>query len=174
MLSCCGEFNDALATYILQNREAVLERNREIVFRNMAIAQEWIDSEPRVTWQAPKGVSVAYIQWDIPMDDEEFCIKLLKEEGVLLVPGNRFELPGGARLGYCAPEPVLREGLARLGRALRQFDQPPLCSPWLVGSMRPVRDGRHFTSSETSALTFVSGADDWGRPSYLGAALCAK
>ena len=42
--------------------------------------------------------------------------------GVLLVPGNRFELPGGARLGYCAPEPVLREGLARLGRALRQFD----------------------------------------------------
>ena len=38
-------------------------------------------------WQAPKGVSVAYIQWDIPMDDEEFCIKLLKEEGVLLVPG---------------------------------------------------------------------------------------
>ena len=87
MLSCCGEFNDALATYILQNREAVLERNREIVFRNMAIAQEWIDSEPRVTWQAPKGVSVAYIQWDIPMDDEEFCIKLLKEEGVLLVPG---------------------------------------------------------------------------------------
>ena len=97
MLSCCGEFNDALATYILQNREAVLERNREIVFRNMAIAQEWIDSEPRVTWQAPKGVSVAYIQWDIPMDDEEFCIKLLKEEGVLLVPGNRFELPGAAR-----------------------------------------------------------------------------
>ena len=58
----------------------------------------------------------------IVMDDEEFCIKLLKEEGVLLVPGNRFELPGGARLGYCAPEPVLREGLARLGRALRQFD----------------------------------------------------
>lgn len=103
MLSCCGEFNDALATYILQNREAVLERNREIVFRNMAIAQEWIDNEPRVTWQAPKGVSVAYIKWDIPMDDEEFCVKLLKEEGVLLVPGNRFELPGGARLATARP-----------------------------------------------------------------------
>lgn len=55
-------------------------------------------------------------------DTKLICIKLLKEEGVLLVPGNRFELPGGARLGYCAPEPVLREGLARLGRALRQFD----------------------------------------------------
>ena len=121
MLSCCGEFNDALATYILQNREAVLERNREIVFRNMAIAQEWIDNEPRVTWQAPKGVSVAYIKWDIPMDGLA-TRNALEMLGVLLVPGNRFELPGGARLGYCAPEPVLREGLARLGRALRQFD----------------------------------------------------
>ena len=119
---CCGEFNDALATYILRNRETVLARNREIVFRNLAITQEWIDAEPRVTWQAPKGVSVAYIQWDIPVDDEAFCIQLLKEQGVLLVPGSRFELPGGARLGYCAPEPVLREGLARLGAALRQFD----------------------------------------------------
>lgn len=30
---------------------------------------------------------------------------------MLLVPGNRFELPGGARLGYCSrPEPVLQRG----------------------------------------------------------------
>lgn len=52
---CCGEFNDALATYILQNREAVLERNREIVFRNMAIAQEWIDSEPACDLAGAQG-----------------------------------------------------------------------------------------------------------------------
>ena len=41
---------------------------------------------------------------------------------MLLVPGSRFDLPGHARLGYCAPEPVLRAGLAGLGRALRRFD----------------------------------------------------
>ena len=45
-----------------------------------------------------------------------------KGKGVLLVPGSRFDLPGHARLGYCAPEPVLRAGLAGLGRALRRFD----------------------------------------------------
>ena len=56
------------------------------------------------------------------MDDEAFCLKLLRERGVLLVPGGRFELPCGARLGYCAPEQTLREGLARLSEALREFD----------------------------------------------------
>ena len=51
-----------------------------------------------------------------------FAERLLEDEGVLLVPGSRFDLPGHARLGYCAPEPVLRAGLAGLGRALRRFD----------------------------------------------------
>ena len=56
------------------------------------------------------------------MDDEEFCLKLLRERGVLLVPGSRFELPCGARLGYCAPKETLREGLRLLSEALREFD----------------------------------------------------
>lgn len=119
---CDGVFNDALAVHVLRNREKVLERNRAIVFNNLAIAQEWVDNEPRVSWVPPKGVSTSYIQLDIPIPDEQFCIDLLKNQGVLLVPGSRFELPRGARLGYCAAEPTLREGLARLSAELRKFD----------------------------------------------------
>ncbi|WP_233540867.1 hypothetical protein [Collinsella sp. AM17-1] len=47
----------------------------------------------------------------------------MAERGVLLVPGSRFELPCGARLGYCASEDVLREGLKLLGEALAEFDR---------------------------------------------------
>ena len=63
----------------------ILERNRAIVFGNRAIAQAWVDEEPRVRWVSPKGVSTSYIQFDIPMDDEEFCLKLLRERGVSCV-----------------------------------------------------------------------------------------
>ena len=119
---CSGVFNDALATYVLRNREAIVERNLSIIRKNRAITQEWIDSEPRVSWVPPKGVSVSYIRLDIPEDDEKFCLDLLRDEGVLLVPGSRFDLPRGARLGYCAPEATLREGLKRLSGYLRKFD----------------------------------------------------
>ena len=119
---CDGVFNDALAVHVLQNRDKVLERNRAIVLNNLAIAQDWVDGEPRVSWVPPKAVSTSYIQLDIPVDDERFCIDLLHDQGVLLVPGSRFELPRGARLGYCAQEDTLREGLKRLSAALRQFD----------------------------------------------------
>ena len=56
------------------------------------------------------------------MDDEAFCRKLLATRGVLLVPGSRFELPCGARLGYCAQEETLRRGLDELSCALRELD----------------------------------------------------
>ena len=117
-----GVFGDVLATYVLEHRDAVLERNRRIVSGNLATVQAWIDRTPRVRWTAPHGVSTSYIQLDIPMDDETFCLQLLEERGVLLVPGSRFGLPRGARLGYCAPDDVLREGLARLGAALEEID----------------------------------------------------
>ena len=119
---CGGVFNDALATYVLEHKDKILERNRKIVFGNRDIAQAWIDTQHRVSWTAPRGVSTSFIQLDIPEDDEEFCKRLLSERGVLLVPGSRFEFPCGARLGYCASEDVLREGLRLLGEALAEFD----------------------------------------------------
>ena len=119
---CNGVFNDALAIHILRNKEKILARNRGIVMNNLAITQNWIDSESRVSWVAPKAVSTSYIQLDIPVNDEEFCIDLLKNYGVLLVPGSRFELPCGARLGYCASEQTLRKGLSLLSEALHAFD----------------------------------------------------
>ena len=120
---CGGVFNDALATYVLEHKDKILERNRKIVFGNRDIAQAWIDTQHRVSWTAPQGVSTSFIQLDIPEHDEEFCKRLLAERGVLLVPGSRFELPCGARLGYCASEDVLREGLRLLGEALAEFDR---------------------------------------------------
>ena len=81
---CGGVFNDALATYVLKHKDKILERNRKIVFGNRDIAQAWIDTQHRVSWTAPQGVSTSFIQLDIPEDDEEFCKRLLAERGVLL------------------------------------------------------------------------------------------
>ncbi|MEE8824659.1 capreomycidine synthase [Lentilactobacillus sunkii] len=119
---CCGVFNDMLATYVLRNRDKVLKRNRKLVLNNLKIYSDWIDSEPRASVIMPQGVSTSFPKLDVPEDIEQFCIRLLKEEGVLLVPGNRFDMPGHVRLGYCAQEDTLREGLKRLSKFMRQYD----------------------------------------------------
>lgn len=119
---CAGVFDDYLATYILENKEAVLERNRKIVTENLEVVKKWVENEPKVSLIYPKYVSTSFIKLDIPVDTEEFCIKLLKEKGVLLVPGNRFDMPGYARLGYCTHKDILEKGLERLSEYLRKFE----------------------------------------------------
>ena len=118
----CGVQNDLLATFALENRGAVLERNREIVFRNLQIADEWVGTQPRASWQRPRGVTTGYLRLDIPQNDVDFCLRLATERKTLLIPGGCFDLPRGARLGYCAREQVLREGLRRLAAALAEYD----------------------------------------------------
>ena len=51
-------------------------------------------------------------------DERLFCERLLAEHDTAVVPGSFFEAPGWVRLGFGVDEPILREGLAALGRAL--------------------------------------------------------
>lgn len=119
---CAGVFDDYIATHILKNKDRVIERNKKIVSENLQIVKDWVAKEPRVSLVVPKKVSTSFIKLDIPEETEQFCIRLLKEKGVLLVPGNRFDLPGYARLGYCTDKATLIKGLSELSEFLRQFD----------------------------------------------------
>ena len=120
---CAGVFDDYLAVHVLKNKELVLERNSKIVHTNLEIVKEWVKNEPRVSLIFPRYVSTSFIKLDIPVPIEEFCIDILKEKGVLLVPGNRFGVPGHARLGYCTHTNVLKNGLKELSVYLRKFDK---------------------------------------------------
>ena len=46
---CAGVFDDMVATLVLENKEAILERNRQIVEENLALMDEWIAKEPKAS-----------------------------------------------------------------------------------------------------------------------------
>ncbi|MFC2550351.1 MAG: aminotransferase [Streptococcus sanguinis] len=119
---CAGVFDDFLTTHVLKHRDAVLSRNSKIVDQNLEIVRKWVEQEPRVSLTFPHHVSTSFIKLDVPEETEAFCIHLLKEKGVLLVPGNRFDMPGYARLGYCTHTETLKKGLEKLSEFLREFD----------------------------------------------------
>ncbi|TWT10484.1 aminotransferase [Streptococcus sp. sy004] len=119
---CSGVIDDFLAVHVLKHRETILSRNRALVAKNLAIVKDWVAKEKRVSLIFPRHVSTSFIKLDIPEETEKFCIRLLKEKGVLLVPENRFDMPGYARLGYCTSTDTLIKGLAALSEFLRQYD----------------------------------------------------
>ncbi len=120
-----GVFDDAVASLVLKHREKVLARARQIVKGNLAILKDWVEQEPLVSMIFPKAVSVSFLKFEElpPNKTEDFAIQLLKETGVLIIPGSRFDLPGYARIGYCTDEKTLREGLRKLSEFLRAYQK---------------------------------------------------
>ncbi|SEL21186.1 Aspartate/methionine/tyrosine aminotransferase [Carnobacterium iners] len=120
---CGGVLSDELAVHALKSKDKIIERNRKIIKENLFILNQWVEKEPLVSLVPPNYVSTAFIKLDISQEDEAFCIDLLEETGVLLVPGTAFDFPRYARLGYCCKQETLTKALELLSGFLRKFDK---------------------------------------------------
>ncbi|MDW8751089.1 aminotransferase [Streptococcus suis] len=119
---CAGVFDDLVAQLALASRKEILKRNRCILEENLAILDQWIEEEPLVSYIRPAVVSTSFVKIAVDMPMEEFCLQLLQEHGVLLVPGNRFDRDGYVRLGYACEKETLIKGLEKLSQFLRRFE----------------------------------------------------
>ncbi|WP_449458860.1 aminotransferase [Streptococcus suis] len=119
---CAGVFDDMVAQLALASRKEILKRNWRILEENLAILEKWIEKEPLVSYIRPAVVSTSFVKIAVDMPMEDFCLQLLQEHGVLLVPGNRFERDGYVRLGFACEQETLIKGLEKLSQFLRRFD----------------------------------------------------
>lgn len=109
----CGVLDDIFAALALENKDAILERNRKIVMKNRALLEQWVSSEPRVSYVKPVAGNTALIYYNLDMHSYEFCEKLLKETGVFYTPGECFDLDYCFRIGYAFDSKTLMEGLEK-------------------------------------------------------------
>lgn len=49
-LISCGMIDDAIAALALKSKEAILKRNKKIIRENLAVLDEWIEKEPRLSY----------------------------------------------------------------------------------------------------------------------------
>ena len=101
-------------------KEAILERNRQIVEENLALMDAWIAKEPKASWIRPASVSTSFVKLDVNRPIEDFALELLQDYGVLVVPGNRFDKESHVRIGYCCDKEVLQKGLEKLSQFLNK------------------------------------------------------
>jgi hypothetical protein len=94
-------------------------RGRAIAAAGRAVLDEWLASHPEVREVRPAGGLVSFPRLPEGADDTALVERLLKDFDTVAVPGRHFQGPGHLRIGVGAPAEELREGLRRLGRALR-------------------------------------------------------
>ena len=114
-----GMINDHFAAMALENADKVLARSQAITRENLAILDSWIKNEPRVDWVKPRAGTTAMLKLDIPMSSREFCIDLLEKTGVMLTPGDAFDMEGYVRIGYANEREILEAGLSEMSTYLK-------------------------------------------------------
>ena len=112
---CSSAPSEFLATLALRNVAPIVERNLEIIRRNLDLLDSFFETHAdRFRWYRPRGGSIAFPSL-IEGEVEPLCTALVQEAGVLLAPGALFGGPPNAfRVGY---------GRKNLPEALEQFGQ---------------------------------------------------
>lgn len=113
-----GMINDHFAAIALENKDKLLARSHRITRNNLQLLDAWIARHPRVSWVKPSAGTTAMLKLDVPMTAREFCVDLLQKTGVMLTPGDAFDMEGYVRIGYANTTDVLSAGLEAMGTYL--------------------------------------------------------
>jgi aspartate/methionine/tyrosine aminotransferase len=108
--SAPSEFLSALA---LRHREVLVQRNREIVLRNLPLLDSFLRRHSILfEWVKPNASPIGFVRFKRQGDVLSFCEDVVKNAGVLLLPGTVYDQPHHIRFGY---------GRKNMPEALAQF-----------------------------------------------------
>lgn len=91
--------NDHFAAMALESKDKLLARSHKITRSNLALLDAWVADQPRVSWIKPHAGTTAMLKIDVPMTSREFCVDLLQKTGVMMTPGDAFDMEGYVRIG---------------------------------------------------------------------------
>lgn len=114
----CGMIDDMLASHALDHYDEIMDRNLKIVRENGKILDDWVQTEPKISYTKPEAGTTAMLKVDVDMPSEAFCHELFMKNGAFLAPGSCFGMEGYVRIGYACSTRTLREGLAKVSEHL--------------------------------------------------------
>jgi aspartate/methionine/tyrosine aminotransferase len=112
--SAPSEFLSALA---LRHREVLVHRNLEIVMRNLPLLDAFFHQRSHLfEWKKPNASPIGFVHFKPQRDAFQFCEDVVRDAGVLLLPGSVYDQPRHIRFGFGRKN--MPESLAQLGAYL--------------------------------------------------------
>lgn len=115
----CSMIDERIGAIAVKNAPRLLERNKELVRRNLKILDEWVQKEPLIDYVKPSAGTTALLHYNLPIPSRKFCTELLETTGALLTPGECFEEEYSLRIGYASDTQELKDGLKAISRYLK-------------------------------------------------------
>ncbi|MDP2901451.1 MAG: aminotransferase class I/II-fold pyridoxal phosphate-dependent enzyme [Candidatus Bathyarchaeota archaeon] len=119
-LSHCG-IGEKIAERLLANRARYVKRNMAIRQANVDTWNAWCKENPDlVTCTDPQGGFTVFPRYKNRLGSSKFSERLLKEEGVMVSPGDQFGVERHLRINIGTKGETLGKGLERMGRFMKR------------------------------------------------------
>lgn len=117
---CTAAPSEFLSSLALRHHETILNRNREIIARNLGLLRDFMLRHAEYfSWQEPRAGPVAFPRVNFAQASDDFCADLLKKQGVLLLPGYLFAAaPAQFRIGFGRRN--FQQGLEKLAAYMKE------------------------------------------------------
>ena len=113
--------DDYFASVALENRDKIEIRNYKILEDGLGILKNWLETEPNVCANLPKGGTTALVRYDKNIPSRELCRDLQAKTGVALLPGETMEMENTVRVGFCTDKNILKAGLKAFSEYLKMI-----------------------------------------------------
>jgi len=113
---------EILAEIAMRNRDAVLGKTQETADRNLKLVDEFMaEHRETIGWIRPEGGMTAF-PWLLSGEDARPFCQAAAEQGILLAPGDCYDMPPHFRLGFGAATPdAFSRALHRLGEFVKAW-----------------------------------------------------
>jgi aspartate/methionine/tyrosine aminotransferase len=121
---CPPVLSDHLAQIALspEKRPSILQRTREYIRRGFPVFQGWLASHgDAFSLVPPQAAAIAFVRYNLDVNSSELVERLIREQGVLIVPGDHFGLDRHLRISFGLPHDYLRAGLVRIHELVDQL-----------------------------------------------------
>lgn len=93
--------NDLIASFALNNKDALLKRNAELCKKNLNIITDIVSkSNGKLSFVLPTAGTTCFIKINGVEDTEKLSLDLINQYKTLFIPGETFGYPGYLRVGY--------------------------------------------------------------------------
>ncbi len=111
---CASAPSEFLTALAFRHRQKFIDRNRQIVLRNLAqLTTFFARHAERFSWTPPNASTIGFARLLPQQDVQAFCERLVQQAGVLLLPGTVYDEPAHIRFGY---------GRRNMPESLAQFE----------------------------------------------------
>ena len=118
---CNGTTGEILAEIAIRRRDVILGKTQETATRNLQLLDRFIAEHRDVLgWIRPQGGMTAF-PWLVSGEDARPFCQAAADRGILLAPGDCFEVPSHFRLGFAAAGVEFPKALERFGEFVKSW-----------------------------------------------------